>query len=65
MTARHTWTMEDNFTDQRNGNENRALVMKSFEADDYFTVAQEFLNYLWNCGYTYVDDVIIKTKHEE
>jgi hypothetical protein len=57
--------MEDNFTNQLNGTENRTLVAKTFEADDYLTVAQEFLNYLWNCGYTYVDDVIIKTKHEE
>jgi hypothetical protein len=64
MISRHTWVHEDNYTNQLNGTSNRTTITKDFEAETLDDVVSEFRNYLWNCGYTYVEEVKVVTKSE-
>lgn len=59
---KHTFRMEDDFQDQRNDTPHSTYLNMSFTAETLDDLVNEFTNYLWHCGYTYVEEVEVKTK---
>ena len=63
MTVRHSFTMDDESTED-DASSSTHLEM-NFYADQLDDLVDEFLNYLWHCGYTYVEKVEVHKTAEK
>lgn len=60
--AKHTFIMNDEFDDARNGTPHYTRIEMEFETDLLTDLIDEFTSYLQHCGYTYVDSVEAHSK---
>jgi hypothetical protein len=59
MTARHTFSMDDEYDEE---NPHTTHIEMTFEADQLDELVDEFLHYLWHCGFTYVEGLEVHKK---
>jgi hypothetical protein len=60
MTTRHSFTMED-FDDEDITRHSTRIEM-NFETEELDGLVEEFLSYLWHCGFTYVENIEVTKK---